>query len=116
MATSTRIAITLTTVFAAAGCGSSEVPAKQMAETGAAIRASAEIGAENNPQAALHLKLAKDRYEQAQALSKDGEQEAATLALEKAEADADLALALTRKEQASAKAEEAKRKLQPPSQ
>lgn len=108
-----RIAITLATVVAATGCGGGEVPAKQMAETEAAIRASSEVGAQSNPQASLHLKLAKDRYEQAQALSKDGDQEAAQLALEKAEADAELALALTRKEQANAKAEEAKRKLQP---
>jgi hypothetical protein len=113
MPTSTRIAITLATMVTATGCGGGDVPAKQMAETEAAIRASSEMGAESNPQASLHLKLAKDRYEQAQALSKDGEQEAASLALQKAEIDAELALALTRKEQANAKAEEAKRKLQP---
>jgi hypothetical protein len=112
MPTFMRIAITLT-IVTATGCGGGDVPAKQMAETEAAIRASSEVGAENNPQASLHLKLAKDRYEQAQALSKDGEQEAAALALQKAEIDAELALALTRKEQAAAKAEEAKKKLEP---
>jgi hypothetical protein len=113
MPTSMRIAITLATIVTATGCGGGDVPAKQMAETEAAIRASTEVGAESNPQASLHLKLAKDRYEQAQALSKDGEQEAAALALQKAEIDAELALALTRQEQATAKAAEAKRKLGP---
>jgi hypothetical protein len=113
MPLSTRIAITLATVSAMAGCGSSEVPAKQMAESEAAIRAASEVGAQDNPQAALHLKLAKDRYAQAQALSKQGDQDAAKMSLEKAEADADLALSLTRKEQAAAKADQAKRQLQP---
>jgi hypothetical protein len=113
MPTSMRIAISLATFFAVSACGSSDVPAQQMAQAEAAIRASTEVGAESNPQASLHLKLAKDRYAQAQALSKDGDQDAAKLALEKAEADAELALALTRKEQAVASAEAAKSKLQP---
>jgi hypothetical protein len=108
-----RIGLTLSTLVAIAGCGSSDVPAKQLAESEAAIRAASEVGAQENPQAALHLKLARDRYDQAQTASKEGEQENARLLLEKAEADAELALALTRKEQAAAKAEQAKRKLAP---
>ena len=115
MPLSTRIGFTLSTVLAVMGCGSSEVPAKQMAESEAAIRAASEVGAQENPQAALHLKLARDRYEQAQAASKDGEQENAKVLLEKAEVDAELALSLTRKEQAAAKAEDAKRRISPPS-
>src|SRR6476661_6875222 len=97
MPPSMRIGFTLSTVLAVAGCGSSDVPAKQLAESEAAIRAASEVGAQDNPQAALHLKLARDRYEQAQALSKDGEQESAKTLLEKAEVDAELALSLTRK-------------------
>jgi hypothetical protein len=108
-----RIGLTLSTLLAISGCGSSEVPAKQLAESESAIRAASEVGAKDNPQAALHLKLARDRYDQAQSASKEGEQESARVLLEKAEVDAELALALTRKEQASAKAEQAKHKLAP---
>jgi len=108
-----RIGVTLSTLVALAGCGSSDVPAKQLAESEAAIRAASEVGAKDNPQAALHLKLARDRYDQAQTASKEGEQETARLLLEKAEADAELALALTRKDQVAAKAEQAKRKTGP---
>jgi hypothetical protein len=113
MPPTTRIALSLGLVLTAAACGSSEVPAKQLAESESAIRAASEVGAQNNPQASLHLKLAKDRYAQAQTASKNGEQETAKLLLEKSEADAELALALTRKEQATNKADQAKSKLKP---
>jgi hypothetical protein len=113
MSPTTRIAFSMGLAFTAAACGSSEVPAKQMAKSESAIRAASEIGAQNNPQASLHLKMAKDSYTQAQAASKDGEQETAERLLEKAEADAELALALTRKEQSAAKAEQAKEERQP---
>src|SRR5688500_16246832 len=109
----TRIGFTLSTLLALAGCGSSEVPAKQLAESEAAIRAASEVGATEHPQAKLQLQRARDRYDQAQAASKEGEQERARALLEKAEADAELALALTRKEQATAKAEQAKRRVVP---
>ena len=114
MPPTTRIALSLGLVLTGAACGSSEVPAKQLAESESAIRAASEVGAQDNPQASLHLKLAKDRFAEAQAASKDGEQETAQRLLEKAEADAELALALTREEQASAKAESAKGKLATP--
>jgi hypothetical protein len=113
MSRSKRIALSLGLAFTAGACGGGEVPAKQLAESESAIRAASEVGAEENPQASLHMKMAKDHFAEAQAASKDGEQESAKLLLEKAEADAELALALTRKEQASAKAEQAKEKLQP---
>lgn len=112
MSPMTRIAFSLGLAFTAAACGSSEVPAKELAKSESAIRAASEVGAQDNPEASLHLKLAKDRFAQAQAASKDDEQETAKLLLEKSEADAELALALTRKEQAAAKAEQAKGKLQ----
>lgn len=108
-----RIGLISGAVLALCACGSSDVPAKQLAESEAAIRAASEVGAKDNPQAALHLKLARDRYDQAQVLSKEGEQESAKVLLEKAEVDAELALALTRKEQAAERAEQAKRRTTP---
>jgi len=115
MSATTRIAFSVGLAFTAAACGSSEVPAKQMAKSESAIRAASEVGAQDNPQASLHLKMAKDSYTQAQAASKNGEQETAERLLEKAEADAELALVLTRKEQSAAKAaaEQAKEQGQP---
>jgi len=113
MSGSTRIALSLGLTFTAAACGGGEVPAKQLGEAESAIRAASEVGAEKNAQASLHLKMAKDHFAEAQAASKDGEQESAKLLLEKAEADAELALALTRQEQASAKAAQSKENRQP---
>lgn len=110
MPLSTRKGLTLSALLAFSGCGGSDVPARQMAESEAAIRAASEVGAQENPQAALHLKMARDHYDQAQAASKDGEQESAKALLEKAEVDAELALSLTRKEQAAAKAADAKQR------
>lgn len=108
-----RIGLLSGAVFALAACGSSDVPVRQLAESESAIRAASEVGAQDNPRAALHLKLARDRYDQAQVLSKEGEQEGAKALLEKAEVDAELALALTRKEQAAARAEQAKSRTVP---
>jgi hypothetical protein len=106
-----RFALPLGVVLAAA-CGSSEVPAKQLAESQSAVRAASEVGADHNPQAALHLKMARDQIAKAQALSREGEQEAAEQLLKQAEADAELALALTRAEQAQTGAERAEQQLE----
>jgi hypothetical protein len=90
------------------GCGGSEVPAKQLADTEASIRAARELGAEDTPKAALQLKIAEDGLQRAQALSADDEQEAARLALQEAEADAELAVLLAKQEKVEASASQAK--------
>jgi len=99
-------------VMLAAACGGSQVPAQQMAQSQAAIRAASEVGAENHPQASLHLKMAKDRTARAEKLSREGDNDAAKALLEEAQADAELALALTRKEQAEASSDQAKQQLE----
>jgi hypothetical protein len=63
----------------------------------AAIRAAEEVGATHDPQAALHLQLAKEQFEHAQALS-GKDKEAADRLLLRAQADAELSLALARSE------------------
>lgn len=95
----------------AAACGASEVPAQQIASSEAAIRAASEVGAERHPQAALHLKHARDRLTRAQMLSREGKTEEAERLLEQAEVDAELALVLTRKQQAQDQAERAREQL-----
>src|SRR5262249_36134565 len=93
-----------------AACGSSEVPAKQLADAEAGIRAAREVGAEDTPKAALQLKVARDGVDRAQKLSKDGEQERASAALEEAKLDAELAVLLAKQEKVEAQAAHAKQR------
>lgn len=88
----------------ALACAGSDVPAKQLADAEASIRAAHEVGADSSPDAALQLKLANDRLERAQALTKEGENEEAAKLLEEARVDAELAVLLARKEDAQARA------------
>lgn len=99
-------------VMLAAACGSNQVPAQQMAQSQSAIRAASEVGAENHPQASLHLKMAKDREARAEKLSREGDYESAKALLEESQVDAELALALTRKQQAETSSDQAKRQLE----
>jgi hypothetical protein len=89
---------------AALGCAAAPVPAERLASAEAGIRAAAEVGAEGVPQAALHLKMARDQVEQAKSLVQSGDHERATMVLARAEADAELSLALAREGTARAEA------------
>ena len=75
----------------------------------AAIRAAQEVGADEVPRAALHLRYARDQFAQAQELGEDGEGERAALVLRRAEADAELAIALARAHGAEEEADAAER-------
>jgi hypothetical protein len=103
-----RSICTVAAVTWLAGCGGSEVPAKELAQTEASIRAAKEVGAEDTPKAALQLKIAQDGLMRAQKLSADDEQEAARLALQEAEVDAELAVLLAKQEKVEATASQAK--------
>jgi hypothetical protein len=89
----------LTTLLA--GCGGSALPPAKVADTQSSISAAAAVGADQNPQAALHLKMARDQLKQAQSLLDDGKDDQARLVLERADADAEVALIITRESQAS---------------
>jgi hypothetical protein len=78
------------------GCGSAAVPQEQLTAAQAAVKGAEVAGAPSDPKAALHLKLAKEQVEKAQALIADGENEDAARLIERAQADADLALLLAR--------------------
>jgi hypothetical protein len=86
------------------GCAAPPVPAEKLASAEAGIRAASEVGAEGVPQAALHLKLARDEVEQAKGLVHGGDHDRATIVLDRAEADAELSLALARESGARAEA------------
>ena len=88
-------------------CGGSSLPPAKVADTQSSISAAAAVGADQNPQAALHLKMARDQLKQAQLLLEDGKDDEARLILERANADAEVALMLTREAQASANVKKA---------
>lgn len=97
----------------ASACGASApVPAAQRTETLAAVRAAEEIGAPNVPKAALHLKMARDQIQTAEALIRDDENEQATLVLLRAQADAELALELAREQRLRNEAAEARTQIE----
>lgn len=84
-------------LVAATGCATTTpVPAGQLARTEATLRDAAEIDANADPQAAVHLRLANEQVAQARGLMKDGQNRNAHLVLLRAEADAEVALNLAR--------------------
>jgi hypothetical protein len=86
------------------GCASAPVPAERLASAEAGTRAAIEVGAEKVPEAALHLKMARDQIEVAKGLVQTGDRDRASLVFVRAEADAELALALAREDAARAEA------------
>jgi Domain of unknown function (DUF4398) len=91
-------------VLSLLGCASAPLPAERLASAEAGIRGATEVGAEGVPQAALHLKLARDQVTQAKGLAASGDNDRAALVLARAEVDAEMALALARESAARAEA------------
>lgn len=80
----------------AGACASHNGPPAASADAKAAISAAEAVGAQSEPQAALHLKLARDQTQKADELARDGKDEEARAMIERAKVDAELALVLTR--------------------
>lgn len=89
------------------GCGGAPSPVDQLATTQGSIRGAEEAGASGEPDAALHLKLAKEQLGKAKTLMQDEDNEEATRLLQRAESDAELARSLARRHSAEADASEA---------
>jgi len=101
-----RAGTLLLLVAAATGaCGSSSAQAPSATDAHSAISAAEAVGAQREPQAALHLKLAKDQTAQAEAKIRNGDNHEARLLLDQAKVDAELALVLTREATARAQAQ-----------
>ncbi len=95
-------------VLLALGCaGNYPPPTQQMADVQSANRSANELGAQNNPRAQLHLKLAEDQLLQAKAAMDHDDNRAADRLLTRAKADAELAVALTREDNAKTEATKA---------
>ena len=95
-----------------AACGGAAVPNQKLTNAKASIRGAEEVGAEQNPQAALHLKMARDQVAKAERLIADEDNESAALTLNQAQADADLALAKAREAKERQLAEQAKMRIE----
>lgn len=84
-----------------AACGSSyPAPTQPLADAQAADRSAQELGANQVPAAALHLKLAQEQTETARKLMADGENKRAADMLARAKADAELAVSLAKEQKA----------------
>lgn len=93
------VLIVASLAFAAAGCGSTTPPAKDITQAESSVRAAEEVGAARIPAAALHLKMAKDQIAVAEKLIAKDEMELAQEALRRASLDAELAVALSREDE-----------------
>jgi hypothetical protein len=97
-----------TTWLLASGCAASYPrPTQQLADVESANRSATELGAQENPKAQLHLKLAEEQIKLAKSAMKDDDNEHATSLLMRAKADAELAVALTRENAAMTQADHA---------
>jgi len=90
-----------------AACGGYPVPHDQLSAAQAEVKGAEVGGANENPKAALHVKLAKDQIAIAEKQMNDGDNEEAERTLIRAQADADLALALAKEAKAQNDAAEA---------
>jgi hypothetical protein len=99
-------------LVAAVGCGSAAMPTAKMTDAKSDIKAADAVGAAQVPQAALHLKLARDEVARAEAFLKQGDEEEAELMLDRARIDAELSMTLARSSQARAEANEASKRIE----
>ena len=99
-------------VLACVGCGGSlPPPSDKLASAEAASRSARELGADKEPKAALHLKLAQEQIDQAKKLMTDGDNKRADLVLQRASSDAELAVMLAKENAATTEATKAKERV-----
>ena len=100
--------ITIIVPVLATACGASyPVPTQRMADAQSAHRSAQELGADKQPAAQLHLKLAEEQIAKANTILKDEDNRRADFMLIRAKADAELALALVRAEKSKMEARQA---------
>lgn len=99
--------ICLPALFALAACGGAELNQTRATNVQAQLIAAQQVGANDQPKAALHLQLAKEQIESAKRLAADGDQVNSDLMLERARVDAELAMQLARTEREEQNARQA---------
>lgn len=109
MSTLSRMAtLTTATLLLALGCAGQPPPStQQVSDVQSANRSANELGAQNNPKAQLHLKLAEEQLQQAQTAMKEEDNARAEGLLMRAKADAELSIALARESDAKQEASKA---------
>jgi hypothetical protein len=98
-------------LFVLAACGGAELNQTRATNVQASLIAAEKVGANDQPQAALHLQLAKEQIESAKRLAADGDQLNSDLMLERAKADAELAMQLARTDREQQNARQAWEKI-----
>ena len=89
-------------------CGATfPVPTQHMADAESAHRSALELGAANQPAAALHVKLAEEQMAKAKSFITSGDNKEADSLLIRSKADSELALALAREQSANAATQQA---------
>jgi hypothetical protein len=88
--------LALSGLLATACGGSFPEPKEAEIQSEAAVRGAAEVGADKDPQATLHLKYAKDEIDEAKKLIAAENNERASFVLMRARADAELSLMLAK--------------------
>ncbi len=107
-----RTLIVVAVAIAAAACGGSAIPTDRLARAQGAIQSAHSMGAQQDPTAALHLRLANENLTRGKQLIANGENERAAYVLMRAEADANLARSLVNEAHARAEADRAQREIQ----
>jgi hypothetical protein len=102
--------IALIPLSLAACAPSYAAPVQRMADAQSAHRAAIEAGAEKDPQAQLHLKLAEEQFAKAKTLLEQDENRRADFLLIRSKADAELALAMAQEKETREAAEQARAK------
>jgi len=90
-----------------AACGGAAVPQETLTAAQASVKGAEVGGANEDPKAQLHLKLANEQIDKAKKLIEDGKNEEAARVIDRAQADADLALALAQQAKAMKDAKDA---------
>lgn len=87
--------MTTLAVLGLTGCAAVQIPADQLERSEASIRGAEEVGAQNVPEAKLHLQMAKDENAMAKQMAAKGDKRA-ELMLARADSDSELANGLAR--------------------
>jgi hypothetical protein len=96
----------LVAALGACATGGASAPTDKLVRVQSVVRAAEALGAEQDPRAVLHLKLAQEQLAVARQLIRTGKHSRARNLLERAHADAELAMALTRQTAARREAEQ----------
>lgn len=88
------------------GCASTPEPHTALAEAQSEVSVAEATGAQEVPEASLHLKMAKDAIAEAERLMQENKNDEATAALNRAQLDAELAASLAQEEEMRTKAQE----------